>query len=190
MGHEKRGAENSSATSKPSATSGGVDLLRDRVPAAIIVLAVLAPVYFLARGALIASIPGWIVVEYPLALLGCAYVLKRRVKRIRRQPVPPLPSRHQQVVRTVPDPEVESTRRLVDGWLAKGARRGEVAALLTEVGPTREPTSEERAHIERALPVNAKPKARERALKAYFKHIDAQPPLAGSRAPPSKESSL
>lgn len=88
--------------------------------------------YVAARPALMESVPHLGIAEYPAGLLlaGILVWVALRRPRALREPPAPLWSRHAQVVRNLPDAELDRLQAPVRAWLERGEDPRAAAAVI------------------------------------------------------------
>ena len=154
----------------------------------VLVLGGLLVAYVALRPALLGQVPELGIWEYPLGLGVAALLLYAALRRPRPERDPPLPvwRRHVQVVRAVPDPEVERLHAPLRAWQERG-EAPEAAARVVAQASARDPEEAERLVPDLAARMAGagSPKSR-RKLLSTLTHSPPSAPAAPKNAPETR----
>lgn len=139
-------------------------------------------VYVIAiRPALAAANPMLLLAEFPIALVVAGALLWLALRETREPAAaPPEPwSRHEQIVRPIPDPETARLRAALETWVERGERADEAASVLASAAgddPSQREALRERLAREMAELTSAR-------KRESFLHLHARPSNAPENPP-------
>lgn len=99
--------------------------------------------YVVVRPVISTVVPHLVIIEFPVTLILAALVMRKVARRTTKrvhatESTAPLGVRHEQKVRSIPDPESERVRTTLDRWVRTGEGRDEAVRLLARAYAGRE----------------------------------------------------
>lgn len=135
--------------------------------------------YVAVRPFLAALVPHLVIIEFPVALVLAALVMRKVARRSTKRAHAkegaqiPLGTRHEQVVKRVPDPESERVRAVLERYVRTGEHRDEAVALLARAYAGREDPILVK-EVEETLPRGGASSRRAASLRKLIARLEPQ----------------